>query len=34
MDSYVDPKVSGNKKLLDLGLTQDEVTALTGYRPS
>ena len=34
MDNYVDPKVSGNKKLLDLGLTQDEVTALTGYRPS
>ena len=34
MDSYVDPKVSGNKKLLDLGLTQDEATALTGYRPS
>ena len=34
MDSYVDPKVTGNKKLLDLGLTQDEATALTGYRPS
>ena len=24
---------SGNKKLLDLGLTQDEATALTGYAP-
>ena len=24
---------SGNKKLLDLGLTQAEVTALTGYKP-
>lgn len=34
MDNYVDPKVSGNKKLLDLGLTQDEATGLTGYRPS
>lgn len=34
MDSYVDPAVSGNKKLLDLGLTQEEATALTGYTPS
>ena len=34
MDSYVDPKVSGNKKLLDLGLSQEEATALTGYAPS
>jgi hypothetical protein len=34
MDSYVDARFSGNKKLLDLGLTQDEATALTGYRPS
>ena len=25
---------SGNKKLLDLGLTQAEATALTGYTPS
>lgn len=33
MDSYVDPKVSGNKKLLELGLTQEEATALTGYTP-
>ena len=24
---------TGNKKLLDLGLTQDEATALTGYAP-
>ena len=24
---------SGNKNLLDLGLTQDEATALTGYAP-
>ena len=26
-------QASGNQKLLDLGLTQAEVTALTGYRP-
>ena len=26
-------QVSGNKKLLDLGLTQAEATALTGYKP-
>jgi hypothetical protein len=25
---------SGNTKLLDLGLTQEEITALTGYAPS
>ena len=24
---------TGNKKLLDLGLTHDEATALTGYAP-
>jgi len=24
---------NGNQKLLDLGLTQDEVTAMTGYKP-
>lgn len=24
---------TGNQKLLDLGLTQDEATALTGYKP-
>tara|TARA_B100000424_G_scaffold234473_1_gene198330 strand:- start:56 stop:310 length:255 start_codon:yes stop_codon:yes gene_type:complete len=33
MDSYVDARFSGNKKLLDLGLTQEEATALTGYTP-
>jgi hypothetical protein len=27
-------KASGNTKLLDLGLTQAEATALTGYTPS
>ena len=26
-------KASGNQKLLDLGLSQDEATALTGYIP-
>ena len=26
-------KANGNKKLLDLGLTQAEATALTGYTP-
>jgi hypothetical protein len=26
-------QASGNQKLLDLGLTQDEATALTGYTP-
>jgi len=30
----IDAKVSGNQKLLDLGLTQAEATALTGYTPS
>ena len=29
----IDAKVSGNQKLLDLGLTQAESTALTGYTP-
>ena len=33
MDSYVRPSFSGNKKLLDLGLSQAEITALTGYIP-
>ena len=28
-----DNKASGNQKLLDLGLTQAEATALTGYTP-
>ena len=27
-------KRSGNQKLLDLGLTQEEATLLTGYKPS
>ena len=31
--NFVDAKVSGNQKLLDLGLTQAEATALTGYTP-
>jgi len=26
-------KAAGNQKLLDLGLTQEEATALTGYVP-
>ena len=29
----VNVKASGNQKLLDLGLTQAEATALTGYTP-
>lgn len=29
----LDNKISGNKKLLDLGLTQAEATALTGHKP-
>ena len=29
----VDAKANGNQKLLDLGLTQAEATALTGYTP-
>ena len=33
IDAYVDPRDSGNQKLLDLGLTQAEATALTGYTP-
>ena len=31
--NYVDAKSSGNQKLLDLGLTQAEATAMTGYTP-
>lgn len=27
------PAESGNQKLLDLGLTQEEITGLTGFRP-
>jgi len=33
MDNYVNPAFTGNQKLLDLGLTQAEATALTGYTP-
>ena len=33
ISSYVDPTQSGYQKLLDLGLTQAEATALTGYKP-
>ena len=29
----LDNQVSGNQKLLDLGLTQAAATALTGYKP-
>lgn len=29
----LDNQVSGNQKLLDLGLTQAEASALTGYTP-
>ena len=31
--AHEDLKASGNKKLIDLGLTQAEATALTGYTP-
>ena len=33
IDAYVSPQASGNTKLLALGLTQAEATALTGYTP-
>ena len=33
MDAFVPAEQSGNQKLLDLGLTQAEATALTGYKP-
>ena len=33
LPSIEDIKASGNQKLLDLGLTQAEATALTGYTP-
>ena len=33
IDAYVSPEASGNTKLLALGLTQAEATALTGYTP-
>ena len=32
-NAEVNHKASGNQKLLDLGLTQEEATALTGYKP-
>ena len=32
-DNKVANKASGNTKLLDLGLSQAEATALTGYTP-
>ena len=32
-NAEVDNKANGNQKLLDLGLTQAEATALTGYKP-
>jgi len=32
-NAEVDNKANGNQKLLDLGLTQAEATALTGYTP-
>ena len=31
--AVIDAKVSGNQKLLDLGLSKAEATALTGYTP-
>ena len=33
LPSIEDAQASGNQKLLDLGLTQAEATALTGYTP-
>lgn len=33
LDAKENAKVTGNQKLLDLGLTQSEATALTGYKP-
>ena len=32
-NAEVNHKANGNQKLLDLGLTQAEATALTGYTP-
>ena len=32
-EAYIATKTSGNNKLLALGLTQEEATALTGYKP-
>jgi len=33
IQAKINAQVSGNQKLLDLGLTQAEATALTGYTP-
>ena len=33
IDEQLNVKVSANQKLLDLGFTQAEATALTGYTP-
>jgi hypothetical protein len=33
VQAKINAQVSGNQKLLDLGLTQAEATALTGYTP-
>jgi len=33
LDNKSNHQASGNQKLLDLGLTQAEATALTGYTP-
>jgi hypothetical protein len=33
LDAKENAKVTGNQKLLDLGLLQAEATALTGYKP-
>jgi len=32
-EAFYASKESGNKKLLALGLTQEEATAMTGYKP-
>jgi len=32
-EAFIAIKTSGNNKLLALGLTQEEATALTGYKP-
>jgi hypothetical protein len=34
VQAEADKKTSANNKLLGLGLTQEEVTALTGYKPA
>ena len=33
LDAKENAKVTGNQKFLDMGLTQAEATALTGYTP-